>query len=353
MQLERLSVTPALLNLEYRLPAPTPVEMTGSGLIPFPEVTDRIISANPELKTFIYELSALDRDTFLHQVMTTECYILLREEYVRRIMRTTPPDKLREIDMYLRSQDTSVMLHDMGKWTITENPHWSVAIVNSKPPPEHVARNGDRDHRINDHRNLHKLHPTTGAYTIIILGEINPFIPRSKIYEWARAASTHHEHFLDIPVLDLDGSEIKSYPRSELRLTDEKEGIFYLLLKMADTAVATGQPRVYRGFRYPPAKVEYLLDNILNNYFQSLGFPVNSFDTAIYKDRLRNMAMEALSAIQLKYPETICREFNGFCDKDGNLFPPQLYREGYLLGRIAERIWHEHGARLENEAGKQ
>ncbi len=354
MLLERSTITPSHLNLEYRpLKTSAPVEMTRSGLISFPEIADRTIRENPYLETFIYEMAALDPDTFLHQVMTTECYILLREEYVRRIMKITPPDKLREIDMYLRSQDTSVMLHDMGKWTITSNPHLSVAIVNSKPPPEHVAKNGDRDHRINDHRNLHKLHPTTGAYTAISLGGINPLIPPNKIYKWAKASSTHHEHFIDKPVFDLDGSEIKSYPRSELRLTDKKEEVFYLLLKMADTVVACGQPRIYREFRYPPAQIEYLLNNILVNYFQSLGFIHKSQDIAVYIDRFRNMAMEALSAIQIKYPENVCRELKGFNDDAGNIFPPKVYQEGYLLGRIAENIWHDYEDRFENEASSK
>lgn len=343
----------SVLTQSEVLGVPEPIVMHNNR-IPFPEAANASVSRHRPLETLVLEMAATDPKTFLHSVMVTECYARLRTMYVNSNVLNTHPKEFPVVDAYLRSQDTAALLHDIGKWTITDDVRTSVAIVNSPPSDRQnpydnrIYLNGRTvDHRNGDEKSTHKLHPLTGVYTILALAMVNPLIPEEILKSLAKPAGGHHEHFFNATVTDRDGKLIPSYPRRKLRFTHDYEDISYLLLKMADTAVAMGRPRAYRDYSLTDEKISESLDHILTNYFSYLGRRIVPSEKEKQRKQYKEIAIKALKYIQSRYSEEICRDIAGFTDTDGQPYPPKHYQDAFLLGRLAKHVWKENRKRLE------
>lgn len=331
----------------YRMDIEGPARLNKSGFIPFPQLVEKILTAYPQIRPLVYEMAALDSQTFLHQVMVTECYTLLRTEYIKRIAGSSAPADLASIDNYLRTNDAGVFMHDLGKWLIDPDPFKAGQIINSKP-----SASTQGDHRNHDERILHKLHPLTGGLAILSLKGIIPGLSDETISQWAQSTFSHHEHFIDLPVANFDGTPIRSYPRKKLRINHPQQEIYFLLLELVDTAVATGQPRVYREDSLVTEEIEFLLENILGNFFDLIGKNMLPEDVVLHKRQFREMIYSTLELVRKKYPADVCRNLKGFTGSSGEPFPPPIYHQGNLMTQLAKNLWTLQIRRLEQTADR-
>ena len=329
---------------------PTPVEMTGEGFIKLPEIVNQTLKAYPQLKTPLLEMAATNPTTFLHQVMVAQCFRELKDKYLDSLVLSNPADEIRRLKKYLDAYDIPVLLHDIGKWMIDRDVPKAVAIVNSKPSDEFIAINGsDKDHRPITLIQAHKIHPLAGALALRVMAGMTPNVPKLIYEKSSDAAISHHEHFYDDKFIDKDGRITNSYPRKKLRTESSYHRIFHLLIKLADTAVAMGQPRIYRNTGKPDHQVIKALEDIVNYFFNSLAETIPEDRKITVHNRLIVMTMDTLTKIKSKYPEPVCYDLQGFTDEKGEPLP-QIYHQGFMLKTIAQSVWKNNEVRLSQMA---
>lgn len=320
------------------------VTMTSEKLIPLPQIAHDVITKQPLLKNILLEMAASDPRTFLHMVMTAECFDLLRRSYIRRVAHNTPSRELNRLNDYLEIQTLGALFHDKGKGLIKPYPDESAQIINSQPihqnnldRSQHVVKDG----RSADEVKLHQIHNLTGAYGAITLEELVPLLPYHYLDVISRSTSSHHELTSPDEIGLTAGRKVTSYPRSYFRPNHPYDALAHLFLTLSDTAAATGQPRAYRDHRLHPDRISVYTGKIIKKHLRAYYSLTPEKENSI-TNSFNRMTMEALSVIQAKYPETICREFQGFIYSDKNL-NQSSHGDFYLLSKIGQRIWNRDG----------
>lgn len=324
---------------------PEGVVMDERNLIPLPLVVAGLIREKPQRKQLITEMLATNPTTALHQTMVAETYLEMCGMYFDRIRTNTSPGELDQLGHFLLGMAFPVFMHDTGKWGILPEVADSVNVINSQPPP--VLRNGNHstDHRTSEESRLHEMHAVAGNFMSLTLGEMGIISPSEA--EWLQFTSlVHHAHFQNSRIPQPDGkSDLLSYPIPRIIYDHPNVGLYCLMVIMADTVSAMGQPRIYRDNGMPDHNIILSLETILDDYLDSLNYAWERDEKNAVKGSFIAIAFQAMRNIQAKYPEEVCRGVRGFVDDDGNKITALSYGHE-RLATLTNQTWKRYGRQL-------
>ncbi len=319
--------------------------MNERGFIPIPAIVADLISEKPQRKQLICEMLATNPTTALHQTMVAETYLDMCKMYLERIQTKSPPEEVSQLAHFLLGMTYPVFMHDTGKWGILPKVADAVKVINSQPPE--VMRNGNHstDHRTSEETRLHQMHAVAGNFMALIFGETEFMSPAET--DWLQFTSLmHHAHFNNSRVPQPDGkSDLLSYPIPRIIYDHPHVGLYCLMVIMADTVSAMGQPRIYRDNGMPDHNIIQSLETILDDYLDSLNYSWEIGEKIAVRGSFIAIAFQALRNIQVKYPEEVCRNVRGYVGEDGNeisasTFGPQM------LAKSTGVIWERFGREL-------
>lgn len=319
--------------------------MDERNLIPLPAVVAGLIRKKPQRKKLITEMLATNPTTALHQTMVAETYLDMCGMYLERIHTKTPPFEIDQLKHFLLGMTFPVFMHDTGKWGILPGVVDSIKIINSQPQEAIRNGNGATDHRTSEETHLHEMHAVAGGFMSLTLGETELISPSET--DWLRFTSLmHHAHFQNSRIPQPDGkNDLHSYPIPRIIYDHPYVGLYCLMVIMADTVSAMGQPRIYRDSGLPDHYIIRSLETILDDYLDSLNYAWKSGEKNKVKGSFIAIAFQAMRNIQTKYLEEVCRGVRGFIGEDGTEISALSY-EHERLARLTGQTWKRFGKEL-------
>lgn len=319
--------------------------MDERNLIPLPLIVRSLIREKPQHKLLITEMLATNATTALHQTMVAETYLDMCGMYLERIQAKSPPEEVSHLAHFLLGMTFPVFMHDTGKWGILPRVDDAVKVINSQPPE--VMRNGNHftDHRTSEEVRLHQMHAVAGNFMSFTLGETESASPSET--DWLRFTSLmHHAHFNNSRIPQPDGkSDLTSYPIPRIIYDHPFVGLYCLMVIMADTVSAMGQPRIYRDNGMPDHNIIQSLETILDDYLDSLNYPWKIGEKIVVRGTFIALAFQAMRNIQTKYPEEVCRGVKGFIAEDGNEISASTFGS-QMLAKSTGATWKKFGRQL-------
>lgn len=324
---------------------PEGIFMDERGLMPMPAIVAGLISEKPQRKQLITEMLATNPTTALHQTMVAETYLEMCGMYLDRIRTNTSPGELDQLGHFLLGMTFPVFMHDTGKWGILPGVADSVNVINSQPPEAMRNGNGFTDHRTSEETRLHEMHAVAGSFMSLTLGKIELISPSET--DWLRFTSLmHHAHFNNSRIAQSDGKgDLISYPIPRIIYDHPNVGLYCLMVIMADTVSAMGQPRIYRDSGRTDHHIIRSLETILDDYLDSLNYAWESGEKNAVRGSFIAIAFQAMRNIQTKYPEEVCRAVKGFVDDDGTEISASSYGSDQLA-TLTGQTWKSFGREL-------
>ena len=324
---------------------PEGISMDKRGLIPMPTLVAGLISENPRRKQLITEMLATNPTTALHQAMVAETYLDMCGMYLERIHSKTFPEEMDHLKHFLFGMTFPVFMHDTGKWGILPGVDDAVSVINSRPPE--VMRNGNHstDHRTSEETRLHEMHAVAGNFMSLTLGGMDIISPSEA--GWLQFTSlVHHAHFQNSRIPQSDGKgDLVSYPIPRIIYDHPHIGLYSLLVIMADTVSAMGQPRIYRDNGLPDHHIIRALETILDDYLDSLNYSWKIGEKNAVRGSYIAIAFQAMRNIQIKYPEEVCRGVMGYIAEDGNEISASTFGPDQLA-TLTSQTWKGFGRQL-------